>query len=95
MSSFLTCQVKRISVEVGLPNITGKILTPNDWNDWGTAARGAFAGDHSKTLINGAAGTNAASRYYLDFNASRSSSVYQDNATVTPLSESTLYILKY
>ena len=83
------------SVGAGLPNITGKILTPNDWDQWGTAARGAFAGDHSKTLSNGAAGTNASSRYYLDFSASRSSSIYGSSETVTPLSESCLICIRY
>ena len=78
-----------------MPNITGKILTPTGWDDWGTKAQGAFAGDNSKTVRNGAAGTNAEIRYYLDFNASRSSSIYGASDTVTPLSESCLICIRY
>ena len=79
----------------GLPNITGKILTPTGWDDWGVEAQGAFAGDNSKTVRAGCGGSNAESRYYLDFSASRSSSIYGSSETVTPLSESCLTCIRY
>lgn len=77
----------------GLPNITGRVyIYVRAWNGegafytpTGSAANAANTG--SVTFEN-----TSQSTY---FDASRVSGIYGNSATVTPLSQSTLYILKY
>lgn len=97
MPTFLTCQVKCIRIMAGLPNITGNIGRDSTISMYATSAtNGAFkvkdAGSYKG--INGSTnlsnfGVNAS------FDASRSNPIYGSSVTVTPLSKSTLYILKY
>ena len=75
----------------GLPNITGRFSAVSDnWTRTGAFTHGGGTG------ANFNAGTFGypLDRYY-DFNASLSSSFYGSSTTVTPLSLSTSYILKY
>lgn len=93
MSMFLTCQVKSIRVGAGLPNITGKILNIAGYS--GLQAHGLIimvADNFIHTIAN--AGT-----YFggvdLNIDASRNSAIYGASSTVTPLSQSTLMLIKY
>lgn len=75
-----------------MPNITGNIYTI-DGGGGGTGADGAFAvtgqwAQHGR-------GTNNSTHSNVNFIASRSSSVYGSSATVTPLSQSALWCVKY
>ena len=77
-----------ISIEAGLPNITssgfGHILNAR--------SRGAIiAGGTSTVFASGAAYLV----YLVSLDASLSNSIYGSSKTVSPLSQSTLYILKY
>lgn len=96
MSSFLTCQVKRISVGAGLPNITGQFgsYSTNGIAESDALMAGAFRIDSTnpKSRAFGAVG---ATSYPITFNASLSNPVYDNSTIVTPLSLSTLPILKY
>lgn len=93
MSTFLTCQVKRIRVGAGLPNIMGRFVASSRVNNF--YADGAFY--DSLNSLNHRDGTTSNvygfGAYYFD--ASRSSSVYGNSGTVSPLSKSTLYVMKY
>lgn len=88
-------------MEESLPNIlggsTGKVLTNSD------GANGCFSGNvFSKTLPgyysypNWAITENGGEWYRdINFDASRSSSIYGNSNIVTPLSQSTLMLVKY
>ena len=80
-------------MEAGLPNIMGRFVASSRINNF--LADGAFydsldSPSHRDGTESNVYGLGA---YYFD--ASRSSSVYGNSNTVTPLSKSTLYILKY
>lgn len=81
-------------MEAGLPNITGKYniivnytSVTGIWN-----ASGAFYKGSKENV--GAAGSDGLGGT-LCLNASLSSSIYGSSSTVTPLSQSTLYVVKY
>ena len=68
-------------VEAGLPNITGQISA--DANTGNITATGAF----NKTSSTASGGVGSGYQYYInkvDFNASRSSSIYGNSTTVQP-----------
>ena len=71
------------TVEAGLPNITGSIMTPylrnNNESDFYS---GAFIREGTKgsSIVNGGSGMPS----YTTFNASRSSSIYGNSTTVQP-----------
>ena len=73
------------SVEAGLPNITGTLVS---WNDVGTFSRsqvGAFANDTSgNTSRWPASDASSDSTRRVSFNASRSSAIYGNSNTVQP-----------
>lgn len=72
-----------------LPNITGRLgSTQAEYNRW----EGAFwnPGGSGKGISSGGSGSNQAA-----FDASRSSSTYQDNARVQPDNAEVMYIIKY
>ena len=87
---FLTCQVKSISVEAGLPNITG---SPNC--TMGNASTGGSGALYTIVIAGSATFVEGAAPGVLSFNASLSNPTYGNSDTVTPTSQSTLYILKY
>ena len=75
-----------------MPNITGTFGSYR-LGDGGAFVTGAFYNNGQK--YNTIAQHTSGSSVEFGFNASRSSSIYSGSDTVTPLSESTLYILKY
>lgn len=76
-----------------MPNITGTFNGGADSN--GNPNTGPFyLKSHSERTGAGYANTQAQDRVG-GFDASRSSTIYGNSGTVTPLSQSTLYILKY
>lgn len=87
-------------MEAGLPNITGRL--PIRYNiankTWGQKAYGALnvngasEGVQAMGVPTDGVMTNV---QQIQFNASNSNTIYNASTTVTPLSESTLYILKY
>lgn len=72
--------------QAGLPNITGN-FSPMAWSDY-TRPSGAFTNGGTSTSYN--ADGNWDSGVSLNFNASRSSSIYGKSSTVTP-AHTTLY----
>lgn len=84
-------------MEAGLPNITGYFAPRGDGNlgSGGVlAASGAFFLAESDS-VRTAGNTVVIAPHGAYFDASRSSSVYGNSEVITPLSQSTLYILKY
>ena len=98
MSTFLTCQVKRISVEAGLPNITasvnGAMVNQGTFIN-ATSASYLETGPYTWGigLASGQRGFESYERLNLD--ASRSNPIYDNSNMVVPLSQSTLYVVKY
>ena len=80
----------------GLPNITGDLYGFSAPGRTGSQFRtGAFK-DISSPYATGVWHIGYANyQVDVDFDASRSSSIYGNSNVVTPLSKSTLYILKY
>ena len=77
-------------MEESLPNITGKIekaITNSAQNNIGALKRGV--------TTTGMMGAGPYGNYDLKFDASLSSSVYQDNAHVRPLSIATAFLIRY
>ena len=98
MSTFLTCQVKRISIGAGLPNITASVNGAMVGQGTFMNAMSAFyleTGPYTWGigLASGQRGLESYERVNLD--ASRSNPIYDNSNKVIPLSQSTLYILKY
>ena len=78
-------------MSAGLPNITGK--TDKIWKlDSGNVETGAIKTDATGKL-KGAGGTN--NSYNLTFDASNSNTIYGNSLTVTPLSYTTVFLIKY
>lgn len=76
----------------GLPNIIGDIQTFN-YNTPETTS-GAF--QQTTTVTNRSTTIGAGAGYQtINFNASRSSSIYGSSETVTPLSLSSIFVIKY
>ena len=84
-------------MEAGLPNIEGNFKSVfTVAKDNGTDTTGALQSPYSKSKGNyGNITSTSAWGYGFKFNASSSNPIYDNSATVTPLSQSTLYILKY
>ena len=81
-------------MDAGLPNITGSIDRGLCVISSRTATLGAFVRKY--VSHNYAASGKGGAGCYLDFDASLSNpGIYGNSGTVTPLSQSTLYILKY
>ena len=80
--------VSGISIKAGLPNITGS--TGDTVGDHG-GQFGVFTKSRGTQGFNG----GRVSWYTLNFNASRSSSIYGSSTTVTPLSITTSFLMKY
>lgn len=83
------CSISAISVKAGLPNITGTLHAANIWNYVG---QGSF-----KLTTETGTYPLGSGRYTstVQFDASLSSSIYGSSNAVTPLSQSTLMLLKY
>ena len=74
-----------------LPNITGSFDRPNAYSKG--PANGAFylgnnVGGYSRAI-------NSTDSSYVNFDASRSSTVYKDKAHVIPLSIATAFLIRY
>ena len=83
-------------MEESLPNIKGDTNggsygSMRSGNPYSPSASGCFIGYLSRGLN----GENTNYGMHVSFDASRSSSTYQDNASVRPLSESTLLCIRY
>ena len=65
------------TIEAGLPNITGSFSTASDKN----LGTGAFSWTNNKYATNGG---GKGGQYEINFNASRSSSIYGKSSTVQP-----------
>ena len=96
MSTFLTCQVKRISVSAGLPSIKQDLTGINGVVGNGIAGQiNGFikAARYDDGWALDVVRDNAWARVYqYDIDASRCSNVYGNSSTVTPLSLSTKLI---
>lgn len=77
-----------------MPNIRAGKITISDWGGIETEVTGAWEGTSHPNYTNLNYG-NTATEFFLSFNASRSSSTYQDGARVRPVSLTTKLILKY
>ena len=75
-----------------LPNITGVVRSAGIE---GVDAGGAFASDGKIGATFTHSGANGVYANSFTFNASRSSSTYQDNTPVRPLSITTPFLIKY
>ena len=90
-----------ISIEAGLPNITGKIYATVDNSSnvqWEIehASSGALYGTNKESQATVSAGDRNYEGYNsLSIDASRSSVIYGASETITPRSLSTKLILKY
>lgn len=82
-----------------LPNITGTVTqgvgNSVAWNAALSDNGGALYGIHATTMCANAAGVSGAFSKGFGFNASRSSSIYQNNAKVNPDNAEILYCIKY
>ena len=77
----------------GLPNITGSAESEVNFIRNG---QGAFSQSNQYAYTIGAIkGAAYGLVKSFNFDASRSSSIYGNSDTVTPLSQSTLYVIKY
>lgn len=74
----------------GLPNITGGF---NGFGDEGT--RGAFISKRESDTAYRVSGGSAQWKNDVTFNASLSNTTYGSSTTVTPLSESCLFYIRY
>ncbi len=68
-------------IDESLPNIKTGRITTSDWGNIETQITGAWEGSSNPNSTNLSPG-NTATEYFLSFNASRSSSTYQDGAPV-------------
>ena len=80
-----------IRIEAGLPNITGSARLYKA--EWYNADGALFM--HGEINSGNTAAENRAARGTLKLDASHSSSIYGSSETVTPLSRSTLMLIKY
>ena len=78
-------------MEAGLPNITGTYKNPN-LRYKGTVTSGAL---DATTSDADAGNSGQLVSTYITFDAHNSNTIYGNSETVTPLSQGTLYILKY
>ena len=80
-----------VSVEAGLPNITGTFTGGENPPD--SYATGSFrsTGTNDSEKLDG----GSYSRCIITLNASLSNLIYSKSSTVTPLSRSTLMLIKY
>ena len=72
----------------GLPNITAQAFT----NFWSGASGALYL---NKEIDHWGGGADGGVRYEFYFNASRCSSIYGSSSTVTPLSESCKFYIRY
>ena len=73
----------------GLPNITGEFITKYSSTTAGAFKAAQVPDTHGYTSFSGN------EHQEITFDASRSSTVYGNSSAVTPLSESTLWCVKY
>ena len=78
-----------------MPNITGLGQLALDFRNHGNTTSGAMYLASSEAGVKSLGGGDAYHYRKIGFNASRSSAVYGNSNTVTPLSLSILPILKY
>ena len=83
-----------ISVSAGLPNIMGDFASGNDTGFFvaSTSTSPFCSGRGVPNYCNAVRGGSPTA---LNFDASRSSSIYGSSNTVTPLSQSTLWCIRY
>ena len=74
-----------------MPNITGKIGT---WTRNYVVVEGAFYSAYTTGEGSGSGGNGGSNMMHL-FSASSSNAIYGSSATVTPLSESCRFYIKY
>ena len=84
-------------MEESLPNITGSIGgTAYRSSSSSISISGAFSGTSIRSQnYSGYSKYSGLSADYIEFDASLSSSTYQDNAHVRPLSLLTMFLMKY
>lgn len=97
--------LSRNSVEAGLPEIYAHVGGFGKWagRNWGInmtecITGGAFAlwmGAHAKVDVYAGVLTSDQGYDTVNFFASRSNSIYNKSNTVTPMSQSTLWCIKY
>ena len=75
----------------GLPNITGKVSNLPSGNDYESSGCFYRDGGSETYSLSGKLGSSASTC----INAFRSSSIYGSSSTVTPLSLSSIFIIKY
>ena len=82
---FAEAGIQAMTMAEGLPNITGRLYSNYSWCTYlvnGAGNNGAFSWDmRNKTILQGAGGTNPDINS-LNFDASRSSSIYGNALTV-------------
>ena len=69
------------TIEAGLPNITGNMP---GFPIWGNVGENFGAFSNTASGDNNGAGASGKTQYYVDFDASRSSSIYGNSTTVQP-----------
>lgn len=81
----------------GLPNITGKYgyVIRDAHSGQEIINGGLYRSDHNDTWLYSGAGKYWTGRVALNFDASLASSIYGSSTTVTPLSLSSIFIIKY
>ena len=75
-----------------MPNITGRISASVYI---ATAGSGSGCFSKGKNLSGGAAGNSGGNKIALTMDASDSNPIYGNSSTVTPLSMSTFYVIRY
>ena len=71
-----------------MPNITGKFGYVTDGHAFGVFQKGDY-------VTNWFTGTGGFAQYYVNMDASHSSSTYQDNAHVRPFSMTVAFFIRY
>ena len=96
-----------IYLDDGLPNLTGQyyvaclnngVYSDSDSNNYGvTLKTGVFSGSRQRTQSEKhlAAGYHEGTSYNIDFNASKSNSIYGKSTTVQPPALTSRYFVKY
>ena len=85
-----------ISIKAGLPNITGRMnATCSGANGTLPTRAGCLNAAGTGVMLYGGGASAYVNNATISVNASQSSSLYSKSDTVTPLSQSTLMLMKY